>query len=157
MATDVTIVQWVAIEVRGWQEVHLFGSITSVADEDRTATARQEPRSCGRPIGFASAGEALFEPPRLGRSLALPMLLVFNNLYLNRTVGERCGYPGAVGTGTIPLTRRKVGLVHDLDLRPPFRRGLRGCIRGIGGPAGTHSSPATRQPPSTGAGQGIEG
>ncbi len=35
----------------------------------RTATARREPRSCGRPMGFASAEVVPFEPPRLGWSL----------------------------------------------------------------------------------------
>jgi hypothetical protein len=40
------------------------------ADVVRTAAARLEPQSCGRPLGFARAKLAWFEPPQLGSSLA---------------------------------------------------------------------------------------
>jgi hypothetical protein len=47
--------------------------ISCGAEVVRTAAARWEPRSCGRHIDFAPAEVARFGPPRLDRSLALPM------------------------------------------------------------------------------------
>ena len=58
----------------------------------RTAATRQEPRSCGRPIGFAFAESALLGPQRLGGSLALPMLFLFSRLPSNCLVDVKGCY-----------------------------------------------------------------